>query len=109
VVKLIQAVYTENFPDSFSVENVNTEFFDTEYRLTLKRIVSVDGEGLRLKELVVTLKGGDNDYDRRELSEKDFLRASIAKNPLAVSIYPLVIESGQTARVFVVERTNGES
>ena len=108
VVKLIQAVYTENFPDSFIVENVNTELFDTDYDLTIKRIVSVEGEGLRLKELYITLKNSSDEFDRRELSEKDFLRASIAKTPLAVSIYPLVIDSGQTARVFVVERTNGE-
>jgi conjugal transfer pilus assembly protein TraK len=74
VVKLIQAVYTENFPDSFSVENVNTELFDIDYSLKLKRIVSVEGEGLRLKEISVKLKGGNEDYEKRELSEKDFLR-----------------------------------
>jgi conjugal transfer pilus assembly protein TraK len=108
VVKLIQAVYTENFPDSFSVENVNRKFFDIDYTLTLKRIVSVEGEGLRLKELSVRLKDHNGEFEKRELSEKDFLRSSIAKTPLAVSIYPLVIESGQTGRVFVVERTNGE-
>jgi hypothetical protein len=108
VVKLIQAVYTENFPDSFSVENVNTELFDIDYSLKLKRIVSVEGEGLRLKEISVRLKDTDGEFEKRELSEKDFLRSSIAKTPLAVSIYPLVIETGDTARVFVVERVNGE-
>jgi conjugal transfer pilus assembly protein TraK len=108
VVKLIQAVYTENFPDSFSVENTSTELFDIDYNLTLTRIVSVEGEGLRLKEISVRLKDTDGEFEKRELSEKDFLRSSIAKTPLAVSIYPLVIETGDTARVFVVERVNGE-
>ena len=106
-VELIQAAYTENFPESFSIEKVNKQISISDFNLTLIRNVSVDGEGFMVKEFLVSLKGKDDEFERRELEEKDFLKSNVTRNPLAVSIYPLVIQSGQRARVFIVERTDG--
>ena len=106
-VELIQAAYTENIPESFSIEKINKQITMSDFNLTLIRKVSIDGEGLMVKEFLVSLKGREDEFERLDLEEKDFLKSNITRNPLAVSIYPLVIQSGQRARVFIVERTDG--
>ena len=108
MLKAIREVYTESIPDSYSVSRPEKQIRSfKEISLSLKRIVDIEGEGLRVKELVATLKG----TIPFKMNEKMFLRSEVAENPIAISLEQHVLRPGESARVFVVEqrseRTNG--
>ncbi len=83
LLTLIRAVYTE---------------------VTLTRTISVEGEGLQVKEYLVQPRGS-----RVELHEKDFLKVELAVRPVAITVDRLTLTSGQTARVLIVEQRGEEN
>lgn len=102
VLKAIKDVFTENLPDSYSIsrkEKRITSF--REILLTLKRIVEIEGEGLRIKEYEATLRGEVPEF---KMNEKLFLRTELAENPIAISLERHVLRPGDSSRVFVVEQ-----
>ena len=103
IVKLIQSVYTETIPDTFTVSraNENYDLFE-QITLNLRRIVSVEGEGLRLKEYTSEIK---IETPSVELKERDFLKVGITTRPLAVAVDKLSLRKGEIARIFLVEKT----
>lgn len=102
MLKAIQDVYTEQIPDSYTVTKMEKRFDSyREIRLVLKRVVDVEGEGLRIKEYLVSLKDGIKEF---KMNEKMFIRTELAENPVAVSIERHVLRPGDTARAFVVEQ-----
>jgi len=57
MLKAIQDVYTEQIPDSYTVLKADKRFEAyKEIRIALKRVVDVEGEGLRIKEYLVSLE-----------------------------------------------------
>lgn len=99
ILELIRRASVDDLPESFSVtrENKPVPVF-RDLSCTLRRSITVDGEGLSLKEYAVT-----SFVDAVELSERDFLRREIAIHPIALSFDKLRIGKGETARLFVVE------
>lgn len=102
MLKAIQDVYTEQIPDSYTV-TMTDQRFDSfrEIRMVLKRVVDVEGEGLRIKEYQVSLKDGIKEF---RLNEKMFIRTELAENPVAVSVERHIVRPGDTTRAFVVEQ-----
>lgn len=102
MLKAIQDVYTEQIPDSYTVTKIENRFDSyREIRLVLKRVVDVEGEGLRIKEYLVSPKDGIKEF---KMNEKMFMRTELAENPVAVSIERHVLRPGDTTRAFVVEQ-----
>lgn len=101
VLSIIRSVYTENIPESFTVRGGEKPYdFYKGLRLTLRRTVSVEGEGVILKEFVAEA------LEDIELEEKDFLRSELISNPVAVSIDRLKLSKGETARIIMAERVS---
>jgi len=106
ILSLIKRVYTEDIPESFDVELTDRKYSLYEgIGLTLRRIVTVEGEGIRVKEYVAEMlqNGGKSSAKEIELSEKDFLKTGLTVNPIAISIDMMNLKEGDTARVFIVE------
>ncbi|MGK7346036.1 MAG: type-F conjugative transfer system secretin TraK [Candidatus Nitrospinota bacterium M3_3B_026] len=106
VLDLIKSMYTDDIPDSFLVKSVDEPVFTANsLDVRLKRIIEVEGEGLRGKEFLITLEG----KDAAKLSEKDFLHPAITKKPLGITLDKLRLGShGDTARLLIVERSMEE-
>jgi len=102
MLKAIQDVYTEQIPDSYTVSRSDKriETF-REIRMVLKRVVDVEGEGLRVKEYQVSLKDGLKEF---KMNEKMFIRTGLAENPVAISLERQILRPGDTIRAFVVEQ-----
>jgi len=102
VMALLKTVYVDEIPESFSVKKFGT-VIDAyrEIELTLKRIVQVEGEGLLVKEYIVTLREGGPDLF--ELDEKMFLKSKLVNRPVAIAIDKLKLTRGASSRILVVE------
>jgi len=105
ILELIRRAYTDDLPESFTVtsENRPVPLF-RDLTCILRRFITVDGEGLTLKEYAVTPS-----VDGMELAERDFLRREIAGHPIALSFDRPRVGKGDTARLFVVEMKALES
>jgi conjugal transfer pilus assembly protein TraK len=102
VLKAVKDVYTENIPDSYSINNKEKQFLlFREIRLVLKRTVDIEGEGLRIKEYEVALRGVTTEF---KLNEKMFLNTELVENPVAVSLERHILRTGDTSRLYVVEQ-----
>jgi conjugal transfer pilus assembly protein TraK len=107
ILTLIKRIYTENVPDSFTVERVNKNYpVFQDVSLVLHAVVTVEGEGLRVKEYRARIEDGAK-LDAFLLKEKDFLATDLASRPVAISIDLMHLKKGATSRIFVVERTEG--
>jgi len=102
ILSILKSVYTDDIPESLVVEKVNKSFpIYQDITITLNRMISVEGEGLRIKEYHVAVN--PNATSKFELREKQFLRNDLATKPIAVSIDNPVLKPGKAARVFVFE------
>lgn len=102
VLKAIREVYTENIPDSYTINKQEKRFFTfKEILLTLKRTVDIEGEGLRIKEYEASLRGATPEF---KMNEKMFLRTALAENPIAISLERHILRTGDSSRIFVVEQ-----
>ena len=102
VMRLIKEVYTDAIPESYTL--TKRDIVDASWKgmvITLKREVSVDGEGMHLKEYHIHLKPG---VGQMKLSEKLFLKKEFAINPIAVSIDKHNLKQGEVSRLFIVEQ-----
>lgn len=96
---LIRLAYQDNLPTSFEVTLVDKEIiFFKEISVVLHKKVSVDGEGLLIKEFYIVPR-----VQGIELNEKEFLRKEFVTRPFALGIDNLKPEMGGRARLFVVE------
>ena len=68
----------------------------------LHKFIDVDGVGIRLKEFKVTAK------KTVDVDEKTFLSSAISDAILAVAVEDHQLTSGQSTRVFVVEKKEHE-
>lgn len=100
VITLVKWVYTDAIPESLTVKR-SQERFDLfrDIDLTLIRTVTVEGEGLTVREFLAKATSV-----RVELKEKDFLRAELARKPVAITVDRFTLSAGQSARIFIVEQ-----
>ncbi|GEM_PF-1175698 len=99
IMTVLKAVFTDTIPDSFSVAIVNRPFnVFQQIDLVLKRIIAVEGEGIKVKEYIAQAKTGVY------LREKDFLRPDLTTNTVAVSLGALNLKKDETSRILIVEQ-----
>lgn len=107
IITIIKEVYTENIPDSFTEKRMNKPFrVFQDLDLVLFRVLTIDGEGLRIKEYRATIPSLAKTASVY-LKEKDFLRTELCQRPVAVSIDVLNLKKGETARIFILEKAEG--
>jgi conjugal transfer pilus assembly protein TraK len=106
VLRFIKLAYRDDIPNSFDTAHHNRRFdIFKGLKLVLRRTVTAEGEGLRLKEYeAVNETGGEP----MRLAEKDFLKPELTSNTVAVSLSKLNLKPGDRARLFIVERRGGE-
>ena len=94
---------TDDLPDSFTVEpsGKKVEIFK-DLTLTHKRTITIDGEGLAVKEYKAEIRG-ESDKSSLDIRERDFLRTELAIRPVAISVHPLKIKKGDTASILLFE------
>jgi len=102
VIRAIKDIFTEQIPDSYSVTPTNRLIGNyQEFSVLSRRSVDIEGEGLRVVEMEVTLKPGNRQF---KLNEKLFLNKQFTTNPVAISLEKQVLSPGESIRVFVVEQ-----
>ncbi|WP_257291441.1 type-F conjugative transfer system secretin TraK [Endozoicomonas sp. ONNA1] len=99
-VTITRRVMTGNIPDSFNVQRLKKDWINFKDTLRLRpvRRVTIEGIGLNLIEYQVAT------FENRQLNEYDFLDTSLSSNIIAVTVHPLKLMKGQTARLFIVEK-----
>lgn len=107
ITTLIRAVYTDDLPDSFTLEKQAPGDISpyAELFITPARTVTASGEGIRVSEYIIKIRA-DAKRQEIELDERDFLE--IAANPIALAIDKLKIKKGDTARMFICEQNKGD-
>lgn len=108
LLAMIKAVYTDEIPEGFTVEAMSRPlpriFRDVD--ISLNRIVTADGEGLRLKEYILSVPG-DSRRENIEFDERDFLKTDLTTGTIAISMDRLMIKRGESARLFICEANKG--
>lgn len=100
IIKLLRHAYVEEYPDTFVIEEVSgpasaPEFKYSGLELTLRRKVSVSGEGLVLYEYILM------PHEDMGLGETDFM--ALAKRPVAIALDSTLLKNGSRYRLFVVD------
>jgi|GEM_PF-762652 len=104
VVKLVKDTWRDKIADSFTVKPVNRSLnIFRDIGVTWKREVIVDGEGIELKEYILTIKP-DASVDEMPVTEKNFLVPELAENPVGISLEQLTLKKSQPVRLFIVEK-----
>ncbi|MFZ0485097.1 MAG: type-F conjugative transfer system secretin TraK [Desulfobacterales bacterium] len=118
-LEIIREAYSGDFPESCNVKQVGKEISvfipdrtigqkeileakAPNVRVTTRRIVEIESEGLLLKEYALKLKD-DYPEDEIKVSEKMFLLPEIANSPIALALDPLTIGKKSETRLFVLE------
>lgn len=107
ITTLIRAVYTDDLPESFTLEKQKPGDISlyAELSITPVRTVTASGEGIRVSEYIIKIRA-DAKRQEIELDERDFME--IAVNPIALAIDKLKIKKGDTARMFICEQNKGD-
>jgi len=102
VLDLIRRTYTDDLPTSFTVKRESLPPIPLFRRLAvrLERTITIDGEGLVVREFWIVPS-----IDGIELDERNFLRKEISLNPVAIAFEPGKLKpgKGERVRMFVVE------
>ena len=105
VSSIVQSIFKDSPASSWTIREDNTQKdIFKEITVWLKRIYIIDGEGLQVKEYIVSPRGGVGIV---ELQEKDFMKPMLADNPVAVACRKLRVAPGEKTRVLVVESKGG--
>ena len=101
ILKLLKSAYSENVPEGYSVDNIETVFKEyQEIRLVHKR--NYTGIMFEIQEYIVIAKKELN------INEITLLEAISPKNPLAVSIVSPLLRPNEQSRVFIVRLLKDE-
>ncbi|RMG04373.1 MAG: hypothetical protein D6726_03530 [Nitrospirae bacterium] len=100
IIKMIQAVYKDDIPNTFTVEDRRTDMGVFEdVSVVLRRVVSADGTGLRLLEYDVRAVGSNEIH----VNETTFMKPELAgRIPLAIALEEHTI-TRRPSRLFVVQ------
>ena len=103
VLLLVKDTYRDQIPDSFTVKLLNRPLnIFRDISISLKRQINADGEGLDVKEYVLSLKPQSTKENMR-LKEKFFLLPELAQNPVGIALEHMTLKKGRPARLFIVE------
>lgn len=107
ILTLIRQSYTDQIPESYMVRTVGRQIdlFPSLW-MSLRREIVVEGEGLAVREYLVSLREGAGEV---RLTERDFLRSELTSRPLAVAVDELLLAEGVQSRVFIVEQRDGDA
>ncbi|OPY84775.1 MAG: TraK protein [Smithella sp. PtaU1.Bin162] len=107
IMTLLRAVYTDDLPESFTLEKQELGDISPYAELSIMpiRTVSASGEGIRVFEYIIKIRA-DAKRQEIELDERDFIE--IAANPIALAIDKLKIKKGDTVRMFICEQNKGD-
>jgi conjugal transfer pilus assembly protein TraK len=98
-LQIIREAYNGTYPSSYRVtEKREPLALCRDLDVALQEYVEVDGVGLRLKEYKVSAKNS------ADVDEKTFLSSKVSDSILAVAVEEHKLKSGQSTRVFVVEK-----
>ena len=100
ILHLLKQAYKAKYPDSYLTHSANLKIeLASNLDVRLRHVVDVEGEGFRIKEFVVSSRGGQV----VELEEKLFLSRNIGEKIVAIAIDEHLLKSGKSTRVFVIE------
>ena len=106
VLQLLREAYLQEYQESYRITAADGEVnISVELSVRLKKIVDVEGVGLRLKEYLVRPAAGDSVH----VTEKDFLKSRLGERIIAVAVEDHTIAPGKSSRVFIVEQRGEES
>lgn len=104
-LEMTRLVYLDEIPESFAVTDLDAEdaqaFAGLPIHLKKKRIVRMDGMGLKLTEYQVLSS------EMVQLSEADFMEVALGENIFAITIEPKALGPGQAARLLIVQKEGG--
>jgi len=106
VLQLIREAYLGEYPDSYRIREADAMVnISVDLSVRLIRTVDVEGVGLRLKEYRVKATADE----AISVTEKDFLRAEMGENIIAVVVENHTIDKGGSSRIFIVEQRGEDS
>jgi len=104
IVKMIKATMVDEIPDSFNQQKIGKEInILKSVNIYFNRLIIAEGEGLILKEYIVSLKKTAV-KDEIPVMEQNFLLPELTKKPIGITIEDLTLTKKQSTRVFIVER-----
>lgn len=99
VQELIRRAYNDDIPNSFTEKLINKPLdLFRDIALVFHRTITVEGEGMVLKEYFLTPT-----VDGLELTLRQFMRKEISALPSPMAVIPPRPAKGERARLFVVE------
>ncbi len=104
VLMITKCAFQDDIPESFTVKAANNKkdlFRDL--NIFLKRTIIAEGEGIELKEYLISVKPGCS-KQKMILEEKNFLLPELVKNPIGITLEKTALPKGETGRLFIVEK-----
>jgi conjugal transfer pilus assembly protein TraK len=106
VLQLLREACLQEYPENYRITAAEEEVnISADLTVRLKKIVDVEGVGLRLKEYLVRPAAGAPVH----VTEKDFLKPRLGERIIAVAVEDHDIAPGKSSRVFIVEQRGEES
>jgi len=106
VLQLIREAYQGEYPDSYRITEADALVnISVDLSVRLMRIVDVEGVGMCLKEYKVKATVDE----AIQVTEKDFLRAEMGEDIIAVVVENHNIEQRGSSRVFIIEQRGEDS
>ena len=106
VLALIKFVHRDEIPDSFEITTINRKVkLYKGLGIVLNRIINVAGEGLLLKEYLIS-NAGEGPV---AINEGYFLKPEITRNTVAIAIGDgkMNLSKGEAAKLYAVELADG--
>ncbi len=106
VLSIIKQGYLGEYPDSYDVKQMNKPLISLKkkgFRGFLRTIANIDGEGLRLKIVHITVSDQSR-QDKYSVNEKDFIMSELTQAPVGIALDRKVIQKGVTTRLFILEQ-----
>lgn len=104
IVKMIKAAMVDEIPDSFNQKKIGKQIdILRSVNVYFNRLIVAEGEGLILKEYIVSLKK-TAEQDEIPVKEQHFLLPELTKKPIGISLEDFTLSKKQSTRVFIIER-----
>jgi len=102
-LQIIREAYHNSFPSDYKLTSSRREVsVSPKFSTVLNQTVNIDGVGLGLKKYEITAR------QNIRVIEQDFLTSKISDSILAIAVEDHVLNSGESTRVFVVEKRERE-
>ena len=104
VLMITKCAFQDDIPESFTVKTANDKkdlFRDL--NIFLRRTIIAEGEGIELKEYLISVKPGCS-KQKIVLEEKNFLLPELVENPIGITLEKTALSKGETGRLFIVEK-----